>query len=71
MRFRPPDNLAIVSHIDIQRGLRQPLRTERSHEMTSRQSSESIRTTAIRGWLHFVSFTGRYACGRPENLLKH
>lgn len=28
-----------------------------------------IRTTSLRGYFYFVSFTGRYACGRPENSL--
>jgi len=38
--------------------------------MTTAQSNGSIHTTSLRGWFYFVSFTGRYACGRPETLLK-
>jgi hypothetical protein len=38
--------------------------------MTTGQSNGSIRTTSLRGRFFFVSFTGRYACGRPETLLK-
>jgi hypothetical protein len=34
--------------------------------MSTGQRNGSIRTTLFRGWLYFVSFTGRYACGRPE-----
>jgi hypothetical protein len=37
--------------------------------MTTGSSNGSIRTPSLRGWLYFVSFTGRYAYGRPENLL--
>jgi hypothetical protein len=39
--------------------------------MTTRKSNGSIRTTSLRGYLYFVSFTGRYAYGRPEILLKN
>jgi hypothetical protein len=38
--------------------------------MTTGQSNGSIRTTSLRGRHFFVWFTGRYACGRPETLLK-
>ncbi len=38
--------------------------------MTTAQSNGSIYTTSLRGCFFFVSFTGRYACGRPETLLK-
>lgn len=37
--------------------------------MTTGQSNGSIRTTSLRGLYYYVSFTGRYACGRPETLL--
>jgi len=37
--------------------------------MTTSQRTGSIRTTSLRGRFFFVSFTGRYACGRPEILL--
>lgn len=37
--------------------------------MTTGQSNGSIRTTPLSGRFYFVSFTGRYACGRPETLL--
>jgi hypothetical protein len=37
--------------------------------MTTSKSNGSIRTTSLRGYLYFVSFTGRYAYGRPEILL--
>jgi hypothetical protein len=37
--------------------------------MTTSKSNGSIRTTSLRGYLYFVSFTGRYAYGRPENML--
>jgi hypothetical protein len=37
--------------------------------MTTGQSNGSICTTSLRGRFFFVSFTGRYACGRPEILL--
>ena len=37
--------------------------------MITNSSNGSIRTTSLRGYFYFVSFTGRYACGRPEILL--
>lgn len=37
--------------------------------MTTSLSNGSNRTTSLRGYLYFVSFTGRYAYGRPEILL--
>lgn len=37
--------------------------------MTTVESNGWIRTNSFRGRLFFVSFTGRYACGRPETLL--
>jgi len=37
--------------------------------MTTGQSNGSIRTTSLRGFRYFVSFTGRFACGRPETSL--
>lgn len=36
--------------------------------MTTTTSTGTFRTTSLRGWLYFVSFTGRYAYGRPETL---
>lgn len=36
--------------------------------MTTSKSNGSIRTTSLRGYFYFVSFTGRYAYGRPEIL---
>ncbi len=36
--------------------------------MTTGQSNGRIRATWLRGIFYFVSFTGRYACGRPEIL---
>jgi hypothetical protein len=39
--------------------------------MTTSTSNGSIRTTSLRGFFYFVSFTGRYACGRPEILQKN
>ena len=35
--------------------------------MTTSTSIGWIRTTSLRGYFYSVSFTGRYACGRPEN----
>ncbi len=35
--------------------------------MTTSTSNGSIRTTSLRGFF-YVSFTGRYAYGRPEIL---
>ena len=37
--------------------------------MTTAKRNGSIRTTSLRGRFFFVSFTGRYAYGRPETLL--
>ena len=37
--------------------------------MNTGQSNGSIRTTSLRGRFYFVSFTGRYVCGRPEIML--
>lgn len=34
--------------------------------MTPAKTNGSIRTTWFRGRFYFVSFTGRFACGRPE-----
>ncbi|MEA3058367.1 MAG: hypothetical protein QOF34_1182 [Sphingomonadales bacterium] len=39
--------------------------------MTTSKSNGSVRTTSLRGYYYLVSFTGRYACGRPEILLTH
>jgi hypothetical protein len=36
--------------------------------MTTSKSNGSIRTTSLRGYPYSVSFTGRYAYGRPEIL---
>ena len=37
-----------------------------SQDMTMVKTNGSIRTTWLRGAYYFVSFMGRYACGRPE-----
>lgn len=37
-----------------------------SFDMTTVKNNGSIRTTWFGGTLYFVSFMGRYACGRPE-----
>jgi len=37
--------------------------------MTMATDIGAVRTNGVRGRYYFVSFTGRYACGRPETLL--
>jgi hypothetical protein len=52
-------------NVDSGRRLRQPL-GERSDMMITVIGKASHRTTSLREYSYFVSFTGRYACGRPE-----
>jgi hypothetical protein len=61
IRFAAFDNALKGSHIDMRAAIRQPL------AMTcTANSNGTILATSLRGWCFFVSFTGRYACGRPE-----
>jgi hypothetical protein len=59
--FSNAHNAKNGSHIDMTARLRQPLRT-----MTTSISTGSIRTPDLLRGLVFISFTGRYAYGRPE-----
>ncbi len=43
------------------------LKGQRSYIMTTARNNRPIRTSLLRGPYYFVSFMGRYACGRPES----
>lgn len=39
--------------------------------ITGKSKGSDLSSSLLRGTYFFVSFTGRYACGRPETFLTH